>query len=300
MLPTSPTFQREQTSSMQPLETYIQWELKSDGLPRAQVKPDMFRRFYIVAGLDTVKECWVQILREGDRMDRFLHAMEMIPWVTTSRQFFLHRIRGLLYGWLIQYPGDRRTKWEITPICYTGPVMLKIKDNRLDKDGMWQTGSLGTWIVNKEGHGITGFNEDPAGTITFDIKDILKEPDDSSVLQLKVEGGVGGQAGKKGQAGRREVKQGGERSSREERCQAGKGGQVGGEVNRQPGEGGQLGKSDQAGWPRKIWTGDGMPKSLSARPGEAEGSSSSPVITVHVGDNMVTSMVRLPDRQLGP
>ncbi|KAK5245595.1 hypothetical protein LTS06_009013 [Exophiala xenobiotica] len=184
MLPTSPTFQREQTSSMQPLETYIQWELKSDGLPRAQVKPDMFRRFYIVAGLDTVKECWVQILREGDRMDRFLHAMEMIPWVTTSRQFFLHRIRGLLYGWLIQYPGDRRTKWEITPICYTGPVMLKIKDNRLDKDGMWQTGSLGTWIVNKEGHGITGFNEDPAGTITFDIKDILKEPDASKSKDL--------------------------------------------------------------------------------------------------------------------
>jgi hypothetical protein len=170
---------------MQPLESYVQWEIKSEGLPRAQVKPDAWRRFYIVAGLDEIKECWVQILREGDRMDRFLFALEMIPWVTTSRQFYLNRIRGLLYGWLIQYPGDRRIKWEITPICYTGPVMLKVKDNRLDKDGVWMTGSMGTWVVDKEGHGVVGFNEDPAGTITFDIGDILKESDDELVCMLE-------------------------------------------------------------------------------------------------------------------
>ncbi|KAK5453556.1 hypothetical protein LTS15_006741 [Exophiala xenobiotica] len=212
---------------MLPLEHFIQWEIKSEGLPRAQVRPDMWRGFYIIAGLDTLTDYWVQVLRKGDRMDRFLFALEMIPWATKSRQFYLHRLRGLLYGWLIQYPGDRRIKWEITPICYTGPVMLKVKDNRLNKDGMWVSGSLGNWFVDKDGRGIVGFNEDPTRVINFHIDDILKEPDDelmpSRVLPVNVKGGAGGRTwqgrsswggevklGRRGQAGEERSSWGGE------------------------------------------------------------------------------------------
>ncbi|KIW58927.1 hypothetical protein PV05_03419 [Exophiala xenobiotica] len=169
----------------QPLETYIQWELKSEQVPWAQVKPEAWRRFYIVAGLDLVPEQTIIILRTGARMDRFMWAMETVPWIREKRPVYLHTIRGLLYGWLMYYSGDRQIKWEIQPIAYNGPVMLRIKDGRLDKDGEPTHGTLGFWLVDGKGNGATGFNEKPTETIKFHIKTLLESPDGTLINMLQ-------------------------------------------------------------------------------------------------------------------